>query len=127
MKVKSFSISSKRYPNEDRMAIQNMGIYGIAIVLADGMGGLSLGDLAADVVTNTVADYLMKNYEGYAEKEVLHKALERADQEVRRVSIEKKSNMGAAVAVAIIIDYELYFTCREMSESMPNTKKRRSC
>ena len=87
-----------------------MGIYGIAIVLADGMGGLSLGDLAADVVTNTVADYLMKNYEGYAEKEVLHKALERADQEVRRVSIEKKSNMGAAVAVAIIIDYELYFT-----------------
>lgn len=39
MKVKSFSISSKRYPNEDRMAIQNMGIYGIAIVLADGMGG----------------------------------------------------------------------------------------
>ena len=87
-----------------------MGIYGIAIVLADGMGGLSLGDLAADVVTNTVADYLMKNYEGYAEKEVLHKALERADQEVRRVSIEKKSNMGAAVAVAIIIDYELYCT-----------------
>ena len=43
-------------------------------------------------------------------KEVLHKALERADQEVRRVSIEKKSNMGAAVAVAIIIDYELYCT-----------------
>lgn len=110
MKVKSFSISSKSYPNEDRMAIQNMGIYGIAIVLADGMGGLSLGDLAADIVTNTVADYLMKNYEGYAEKEVLHKALERADQEVRRVSIEKKSNMGAAVAVAIIMDYELYCT-----------------
>ena len=84
MKVKSFSISSKRYPNEDRMAIQNMGIYGIAIVLADGMGGLSLGHLAADVVTSTVADYLMKNYEGYAEKEVLHKALERADQEALR-------------------------------------------
>ena len=110
MKVASFSIGSKSYPNEDRMAIQNMGIYGIAIVLADGMGGLSLGELAADVVTNTVADYLKKNYEGYAEKEVLHKALKCADQEVRRVSIEKKSNMGAAVAVAIIIDYELYCT-----------------
>ena len=62
MKVASFSIGSKSYPNEDRMAIQNMGIYGCA------------------------------------------------DQEVRRVSIEKKSNMGAAVAVAIIIDYELYCT-----------------
>lgn len=108
--MKSFSIGSKNYPNEDRMVIQNMGIYGIAFVLADGMGGLSLGDLAAEVVTESVAGYLMKNYEGFAEREIMHKALACADLELRRVSIEKRSNMGAAVALAIIIDHELYCT-----------------
>ena len=66
MKVKSFSIGNKSYPNEDRLAVQNMGIYGIAVVLADGMGGLSLGDLAAEVVTESVTGYLMKLYEGVA-------------------------------------------------------------
>ena len=110
MNVKSFSIGNKSYPNEDRLAVQNMGIYGIAVVLADGMGGLSLGDLAAEVVTVSVAGYLMKNYEGVAERENLHKALACADLEVRRVSIEKRSNMGAAVAVAIIFDHRLYCT-----------------
>ena len=110
MKVKSFSIGNKSYPNEDRLAVQNMGIYGIAVVLADGMGGLSLGDLAAEVVTESVTGYLMKHYEGVAEREILHKALACADLEVRRVSIEKRSNMGAAVALAIIIDHELYCT-----------------
>ncbi len=110
MKVKSFSIGNKSYPNEDRLAVQNMGVYGTAIILVDGMGGLSLGDLAAEVVTKSVANYLIQNYEGYAEKEVMHKALECADQEVRRVSIEKKSNMGAVIAMAIIIDHDLFCT-----------------
>ena len=110
MKVKSFSIGNKCYPNEDRLAVQNMGIYGIAVVLADGMGGLSLGDLAAEVVTESVVGYLMKNYEGVAEREILHKALVCADLEVRRLSIEKRSNMGAAIALAIIIDHEMYCT-----------------
>ena len=108
MKVKSFSIGSKNYPNEDRLAVQKIGTDGIIVVLADGMGGLSFGDLAAEVVTESVVGYLMKNHERYAEIENLHKALAYADQEVRRVSIEKRSNMGAAVAVAIIIDHELY-------------------
>ena len=110
MKVKSFSIGSKDYPNEDRLIVQELGTNGIAIVLADGMGGLSLGDIAAEVVTESVAGYLMKNYEGNVEQEILHKALACADLEVRRVRIEKRSNMGAAVALAIIIDHELYCT-----------------
>lgn len=110
MKVKSFSIGSKDYPNEDRLAIQNMGTYGIAVVLADGMGGLSLGDLAAEVVTESAAGYLMNNYKGVAERSILLKALACADLEVRRVSIERRCNIGTAVAIAIIIDHELYCT-----------------
>ena len=108
MKVESFSIGSKHYDNEDRLIVQNMGVFGISAVLADGMGGLILGDVAADVVTKSVADYIMKNYQGYGERSILHKALEYADKELRNVSIENKSNMGAAVAVVIVLDHHLY-------------------
>ena len=110
MKVESFSIGSKHYDNEDRLTVQNMGVFGISAVLADGMGGLSLGDMAADVVTKSVADYIMKNYQGYGERSILHKALEYADKELRNVSIANKSNMGAAVAVVIVLDHHLYCT-----------------
>lgn len=110
MKVESFSIGSKHYENEDRLIVQNMGVFGISAVLADGMGGLSLGDIAADVVTKSVADYIMRNYQGFGERSILHRALEYADNELRNVSIENKSNMGAAVAVVIVLDHHLYCT-----------------
>ena len=108
MIIEHFSIGSKNYPNEDRLIVRNIGSYGIAAILADGMGGLSLGDMAADLVTKSVEKYLNEIHESCSIKRILHKSLEYADQEVRRVSIEKKSKMGAAVAVAIIIDHQLH-------------------
>lgn len=110
MKVETFSIGSRDYDNEDRLVVQNMGVFGISAVLADGMGGLSLGDEAADVVTKSVADYIMKNYQGSGERSILHRSLEYADKELRNVSIANKSNMGAAVAVVIVLDHHLYCT-----------------
>lgn len=108
MKAETFSIGSKFYPNEDSLVVQNMGIYGIAAVLADGMGGLSLGDVAASIVTRSVVSFLMDNYQGYAERDILLRALRYADESVRKTSIEKRSNMGAAVAAAIVIDCQLF-------------------
>lgn len=108
MKVESFSIGSKHYNNEDRLVVQDMGKFGIAAVLADGMGGLSLGDLAAEVITKSLANYIITNYQGCNERNVLLNALEYADKELRSVSIANKSNMGAAVAVVIVHDYHLY-------------------
>lgn len=110
MKVESFSIGSKHYANEDRLIVQNMGIFGITAVLADGIGGLSLGDKAAEVITESVADYIMSNYQGFGERSILHKALEYADKELRNVSIANQSKMGAAVAVVIVLDHHLYCT-----------------
>ncbi len=110
MKIETFSVSSKQYDNEDRIAVRNMGILGVAAVLADGMGGLSLGTVAAEVVTNNVADYISCNYKGYDERNILLKALAYADEEVRNVSIAHKSYMGAAVTAVIVLDHCLYCT-----------------
>ena len=51
MKINSFSIAGTSCHNEDSLEYVNMGLYGIGAVLADGMGGLYLGNVAADVTT----------------------------------------------------------------------------
>jgi len=81
MKIETFSIGSKHYDNEDRLVVRNMGIFGVVAVLADGMGGLSLGAIAAEVVTNNVADYISCNYQGFDERNILHKSLAHADKD----------------------------------------------
>ncbi|MBQ7237808.1 MAG: protein phosphatase 2C domain-containing protein [Bacteroidales bacterium] len=110
MKVESFSIGNSHYDNEDRLVIQELGGSGLVAILADGMGGLSLGDMAADVVTKSVAAYIKSNYQGSDELKILHDSLNYADQELRKVSLANKSNMGAAVAVALVHDHHLYCT-----------------
>ena len=110
MKVETFSVGSKHYDNEDKHAVRDMGIFGVAAVLADGMGGLSLGAMAAEVVTSNVADYISRNYKGYDERSILYEALAHADKELRNVSMAYKSNMGAAVTAVIVHDHYLYCT-----------------
>ena len=110
MNVESFSIGSVYYKNEDRIVVQEIEKYGITAVLADGMGGLSLGDVAAEVVAESVADYITNNYQGFNEIDILHGALEYADKELRKVSIAHRSDMGTAVAVAIVSGCHLYCT-----------------
>lgn len=109
MNVESFSLGCMGRPNEDRLAVKSL-CNGIIVVLADGMGGLSLGDVAADVVTNSVTRYLLGNYHGNGGSEILRHALECADMDIRETSIRNNSNMGAALAVAIVTDCQLYCT-----------------
>ena len=82
MKAETFSIGSRHYDNEDRLAVQELSESGIVAVLADGMGGLSLGDMAADVVTKSIADYIKSNYKGSDDQKVLHEALDYADKKL---------------------------------------------
>lgn len=110
MKVDFFSVEGKHHDNEDRIAVRNMGEFGVAAVLADGMGGLSLGDMAAEVVTKMMVDHISCNYKGFDERNILHKALAHADKELRGVSMKWKSNMGAAVAAVIVHDHCVYGT-----------------
>jgi len=67
-------------------------------------------DMAADVVTKSVAAYIKNNYQGFDEQEILHASLNYADLELRKVCLSNKSNMGAAVAVVLVHDHHLYCT-----------------
>lgn len=110
MTIDTISIGSKHFINEDRYVVKNLEALGVTAVLADGMGGLSLGDKAAEVVTNSLADFITKNYEGTCEKAILQKGLEHADMTLKDVSIANRSNMGAAVAAVLVNGRNLYCT-----------------
>ena len=108
MKFDTISVGSKHFINEDRCVVKDMGTLGVAAVLADGMGGLSLGDKAAEVVTNSLADFITNNYVGTCEETILHKGLEYADMTLKDVSIKNRSKMGAAVAAVLVNGRHLY-------------------
>ena len=110
MTIDTISIGSKHFINEDRYVVKNLESLGVTAVLADGMGGLSLGDKAAEVVTNSLADFITKNYDGTCEKDILQKGLEYADMTLKDVSIKNRSKMGAAIAVVIMKERQLYCT-----------------
>ena len=110
MKIDTISVGSKNFINEDRFVVKDMGPLGVAAVLADGMGGLSLGDQAAEVATNALADFITNHYEGKCEQSVLHKGLEYADRRIRDISIANRSKMGAAVVAVIVNGLNLYCT-----------------
>lgn len=122
MKIEVFSIGSDTYPNEDRykytVSNQNTAI----AVLADGMGGLSLGDRAAEVVSVDIHDYIISHWQEKPYSIMLLDALKYADKDLEKVSLSLKSNMGAAVAVAFESENILYamwqgnvriYLCRE--------------
>ncbi len=110
MKVETLTLDGKNSTNEDRLSLLNMKSNVLAVTLADGMGGLSLGDVAADVITNAISQFLQENYHGSEECYMLHQALKCADDRLKCVSIEKKSNMGAAVSIAIVREKQLHCT-----------------
>ena len=110
MKIKAFSIDNNTYPNEDRykFTITNQDV-AIAI-LADGMGGLSYGDKAAEAVSKSIYDYIINHLTEIHNITMLPDSLNHADKELESISLSLKSNMGTAVAVAIIVKEELYIT-----------------
>ena len=110
MRVATFTIGSRYYPNEDSLCVRSLGVQGITAVMADGMGGLSFGRQAANEVTKSIVEFLECNYQGGSEKDILQDALEYADGAVRKLSLEKKSKMGAAVAVVIVRNGQLFYT-----------------
>nr|DAJ04382.1 MAG TPA: Serine/threonine protein phosphatase [Bacteriophage sp.] len=110
MEIKVFSIGNDTYPNEDRykytVSNQNTAI----AVLADGMGGLSLGNTAAEVVSVSIHDYIIAHQQEKPGNTMLLDALNHADKDLEKVSLSLKSNMGAAVAVAFVSERILYAT-----------------
>ena len=71
----------------------------IFVIMADGMGGLSLGAEAAECVCEGIAEYVSKNLEA---DNLWQEAFKYADKKLHKLSLANHSNMGAAVTALII-------------------------
>ena len=69
------------------------------VIMADGMGGLSLGVEAAECVCEGIAEYVSKNLEA---DNLWKEAFKYADKKLHELSLANHSNMGAAVTALII-------------------------
>ena len=69
------------------------------VIMADGMGGLSLGAEAAECVCEGIAEYVSKNLEA---DNLWQEAFNYADNKLHELSLANHSNMGAAVTALII-------------------------
>lgn len=71
------------------------------VIMADGMGGLSLGAEAAECVCEGIAEYVSKNLEA---GNLWQEAFKYADNKLHELSLANHSNMGAAVTALIITE-----------------------
>ena len=71
------------------------------VIMADGMGGLSLGAEAAECLCEGIAEYVSKNLE---EGNLWQEAFKYADNKLHELSLANHSNMGAAVSALIITE-----------------------
>ncbi len=111
MEIRSFSIEGKFSENEDKGVFDFVDENAAFAILADGMGGLSLGREAAEVISFSIRDYILQKFKNINNKcKLLISALHHADDELSKVSLTNRSNMGAAVAVALIHQSTLFYT-----------------
>ena len=71
------------------------------VIIADGMGGLSLCAEAAECVCGGSAEYVSKNLEA---DNLWQEAFKYADKKLHELSLANHSNMGAAVTALIITE-----------------------
>lgn len=111
MKISSFSIGSSG-TNEDYLLYRKMGINGYVIALTDGMGGLSYGDVAARLACEATVEYIVNNYKRFhSETRILKDALKAADNAIATKGLaEYKCPMGTTIALAIVSDYQMFYT-----------------
>ncbi len=110
MNIDSFSIGGIHYSNEDSLSVYQITDDKVIAVLADGMGGLTFGKEAADLIVNTITTFVCKQIGRLTTQELLGKALEYADEAVFKYSLKTHSKMGAAVAVTLIDGNDIHYT-----------------
>ena len=109
MRCNTFSISGNGKVCEDYILYETLSNeYSIAI-MADGMGGLSHGNVAATIVSKTIFDFISTNFSINEPYELLRKAFDIANESILQKEYELKCKMGAAVCVALVGEGLFYY------------------
>jgi serine/threonine protein phosphatase PrpC len=81
------------------------------MVVADGMGGYSFGEIASQVISESIVEFVRMNISNFSPTELLKESIIYANDclMLKRLSLGAKS-IGAVVSVLLTIENEAYFT-----------------
>lgn len=101
-------IGKKRPNNEDQAGLFN-GEEFKAIIIADGMGGHSAGEVASNIAVNTIinAFSLSPKPENINKaKKMLHRIVKRANASIHKLAVSKSKyyGMGTTLVLALVLD-----------------------
>lgn len=102
MEVNSYSAKGKRENNEDYILSRQLSPDCSLFLIADGMGGYSYGEIASSLACNSIAEYLMVNYDKSEIKRLLLDSFNIANKRINEKRQELAVKMGTTMAVAMI-------------------------
>lgn len=97
-----------REHNEDSFSQLSFGEKSLFVV-ADGMGGHDAGEVASRIAVETVCEEIRKGAKTDTDPQgLIERAVQQANNEVRREGANKKSDMGTTLCVTLIADDTAY-------------------
>lgn len=111
MKIYEYTNKGSRDTNQDFIIHKSLSEKATIVVVADGMGGYSYGEIASRVIGQSIIDYVQANFDKESPALLLKESISFANDSLmlKRLSLGAK-HMGAVVVVLLIIDNEAYMT-----------------
>ena len=105
MTIFEYSGVGGRKMNQDFLAHATMDEKHAVFIVADGMGGYSHGEVAAQVAATAVKDFVEENYQKLEPEELLREAISFANDSIsiKRIAMHIKQ-MGAVIVVAYVCE-----------------------
>lgn len=110
MIVETYSAKGRSFENEDFLLWQCLGEDKLIAIVADGMGGLDAGALAARKAGEAIVSHVSKHFADDTPDQVLTHAIRAADEALHLIRQEMYINLGTSIAALILSGGDIYFT-----------------
>lgn len=111
MNVETYSIKGRlSYENEDFLLWDRFDDGRIIAVVADGMGGLDAGALAARTASEAIVSFVKEHCSNCAPDMILSDSMFAADAALSKIRRDFLVNLGTSITAAIVGDADIWFT-----------------
>lgn len=109
MNITEYSNKGSRTVNQDYIIHRSLSADSAIFVLADGMGGYSHGEIAAQTVATKIVSFIEKNMTNYSPEDLIRESIAFANDAfmVKRMELGGKK-MGTVIAVLLILNSQAY-------------------
>lgn len=97
-----FSHKGKRQTNQDYILVQELNAKYSLCLIADGMGGYELGEVAAKIVAESILTYLKRVVTICSED--IQKAINKSNLAIRQLSEDSRKQLGATVGGVLVCE-----------------------